>query len=152
MNSAANQRLLDTITELLNAQEFYSAHQKARTSATRLLTSRSGPAITSFDAKAQDAAHLLWEGARRLLEQGQIGSGVDLGKYLVEIWSSRGVTCGDDERSRFPFAGVNLVTFILTFLARVGEGRLSLRSHVTRFIVHLTLTDRGTLRRKTTPH
>lgn len=99
MNSPGNERMLTTITDLLKQQEFYSAHQKARTAATRLLTTRSGPASTTFDAKAQDAAYLLWEGSHRLLEQGQVGSGVDLAKYLVDIWSSRGVACGDEERS-----------------------------------------------------
>lgn len=98
MNSPASEKVLTTLTELLAQREYYSAHQKARTAATRLLTTRSGPTSTTFDDKAQDAAYLLWEGARRLMEQGQVGSGIDLAGYLVEVWSSRNVTCGDDER------------------------------------------------------
>lgn len=99
MNSSTNERALLAITELISAGEYYSAHQKARTTATRLLTTRSGPAITTFDEKAQDAAHLMWCSGRLLLESNQIGSGVDLAKYLIEIWSSRNVHCGEEERS-----------------------------------------------------
>jgi hypothetical protein len=97
---------LAQFNEFLSAGDFYSAHQKARTTATRLVAPpRRGPAPTPapdgtlpFDTKAQEAASLLWEGARRLLEQGQTGSGADLAGFLVEVWKARGVACGPEER------------------------------------------------------
>lgn len=94
MSSATHQTILDLIT----SSEYYSAHQKARTTATRLLSPRNGPAPTDFDKKAQDAASLLWETSRRLLEKGQVGSGADLAGMLVETWKSRGVECGEEQR------------------------------------------------------
>lgn len=98
--SPAAQRSMDTIQGLLDLSDFYGAHQKLRTAATRLLSSRTGPVSTAFDGKAQDAALLLGEGARLLLEKGQVGSGTDLAVYLIEVWSARGVACGDEQRSR----------------------------------------------------
>lgn len=89
---------LAAVLTLLDAEDFYSAHQKARTTATRLLSSRTGPASTTFDKKATEAANLLWEAGKRLLEKGQVGSGVDLATYLVEVWKARGVECGDEQR------------------------------------------------------
>lgn len=98
--SAAAQRNLDTVLELLAAGDAYGAQQKIRTSAARLLSTRNGPAVTTYDAKAQDAAGLLFEGARKLLENGQVGSGVDLALYLVEVWAARSVECGAEQRGQ----------------------------------------------------
>ncbi|GAA5898332.1 hypothetical protein JCM6882_000130 [Rhodosporidiobolus microsporus] len=94
------------IDDFLTAGDFYSAHQKARTSATRLLAPprrNPPPAGTQlpYDKKAQEAAQLLFESARKLLEQGQQGSGVDLGVMLAEeVWTARGVGCGKEERGK----------------------------------------------------
>lgn len=95
--------------QFLASGDYYSAHQKARTATTRLLAPpRRGPAPTpskdgtlAFDSKAQEAAELLWEGSRKLLEKGQIGSGVDLGQLLLDVWKTRGVKCDDDTRGKF---------------------------------------------------
>lgn len=90
--------------DTLSSQPPYAAQQKARTSATRLLAPKRGtpaPAagvVQPFDGKAQEAAELLWEASRRLLEMGEVGSGADLANYLVEVWRSRGVECGQGER------------------------------------------------------
>jgi hypothetical protein len=44
----------------------------------------------------------LWDAARKLLENGQTGSGVDLGVMLLEdVWTAREVGCGKDERGAF---------------------------------------------------
>ncbi|GAA5824895.1 hypothetical protein JCM10212_001635 [Sporobolomyces blumeae] len=101
--SAAHQQVLDFLT----AGDYYSAHQKARTTATRLLAPpRRGPApspnaVLPYDKKAQEAAEVLWDSSRRLLEQGQTGSGVDLGVMLVEdVWTARQVGCGKEERDK----------------------------------------------------
>jgi len=100
---------LQQLQESIAAGDHYSAHQKARTTATRLLAPpRRGPApspdsngFLPFDAKAQEAATLLYEGAVALLEKGQTGSGVDLGGYLCDVWKARGVACGNEERGEF---------------------------------------------------
>ncbi|GAA5964935.1 hypothetical protein JCM3765_004113 [Sporobolomyces pararoseus] len=101
--SAAHQQVLDFLT----AGDYYSAHQKARTTATRLLAPprRAGPPSSStvlpYDKKAQEAAQGLWDASRRLLEKGQIGSGVDLGVMLIEdVFKAREVGCGKDERDK----------------------------------------------------
>ncbi|KAK4703344.1 golgi to ER traffic protein 4, partial [Phenoliferia sp. Uapishka_3] len=99
---------LSQIVTLLDAENYYSAHQKARTSATRLLAApRRAPAPSvdtptpTYDKKAQEAAELLWETSRRLLEKGQVGSGADLAMMLVNaVWDARGVSCGDAERGQ----------------------------------------------------
>ncbi|GAA6016429.1 hypothetical protein JCM10207_003858 [Rhodosporidiobolus poonsookiae] len=102
MSSAAAEQ----VTAFLDQRDFYSAHQKARTTATRLLAPprRGAPppgSTPAYDKKAQDAADLLWDSARKLLEQGQQGSGVDLAVMLVEdVWTPREVGCGDEERAR----------------------------------------------------
>ncbi|BGP17964.1 hypothetical protein JCM10213_003970 [Rhodosporidiobolus nylandii] len=94
------------ISDFLAAGDYYSAHQKARTTATRLLAPprRNAPPPGSqlpYDKKAQEAAELLWDSARKLLEQGQQGSGVDLGVMLVEdVWTARNVGCGKEERAK----------------------------------------------------
>lgn len=100
--SAAHQQVLDFLT----SGDYYSAHQKARTTATRLLapprrTAAAPPAgdALPYDAKAQQAADLLWDAARKLLEKGQAGSAVDLATMLVhDVWTARGVACGKEER------------------------------------------------------
>ena len=99
---ATHSPALAAVLSLLDAEDYYSAHQKARTTATRLLSSRTGPTTTTFDKKATEAANLLWEAGRRLLEKGQVGSGVDLATYLVEVWKARGVECGEEQRGEWP--------------------------------------------------
>ncbi|ORY77273.1 hypothetical protein BCR35DRAFT_305580 [Leucosporidium creatinivorum] len=99
---------LTQLHESIQAGDHYSAHQKARTTATRLLAPpRRGPAPTTndkgflpFDPKAQEAATLLYEGATALLEKGQTGSGVDLAGFLCDVWKARGVQCGSEERAK----------------------------------------------------
>lgn len=104
--SAAHQQVLDFLT----SGDYYSAHQKARTTATRLLAPPRRNAAAAappagdalpYDAKAQQAAELLWDAARKLLEKGQAGSAVDLATMLVhDVWTARGVACGKQERGK----------------------------------------------------
>ena len=75
------------------AGEHYAAHQKARTTAARLLKAPTTP------EKQAQATDLLWSTARQLLEKGEAGSGTDLGLYLIEAWVQDGTRCGDAERS-----------------------------------------------------
>lgn len=87
---------LSSILAQVSSGDFYSAHQKARTTSARLLSKSSSP--TALDAKAVEAATLLWEVSKALLEKGQVGSGVDLAGLLVGVWKARGVECGERER------------------------------------------------------
>ncbi|GAA5981882.1 hypothetical protein JCM11641_001930 [Rhodosporidiobolus odoratus] len=97
---------ISQISTFLSSGDFYSAHQKARTTATRLLapSRRNLPppgTPLEYDTKAKEAAEVLWDSARKLLEQGQVGSGVDLGVMLVEeVWTARGVGCEKEERAK----------------------------------------------------
>ncbi|POY76561.1 hypothetical protein BMF94_0346 [Rhodotorula taiwanensis] len=100
--SSAHQQVLDH----LSSGDFYSAHQKARTTATRLLAPprRNPPpagTVLPYDTKAQEAAETLWDAARKLLENGQQGSGVDLATMLVQdVWTARDVGCDKEERAK----------------------------------------------------
>lgn len=113
MASADLPKSLLPLLPLLDQKDYYSFHQKLRTSAARLQSAprrRAGasaagasPAVAveghlPFDDKAKEAAALLWEGSRRLLEQGQLGSGVDAAGLLVDLWKTRGVECSTEER------------------------------------------------------
>jgi hypothetical protein len=115
MPAPSLKRTLASIQSLTESGEYYAAHQvsrrrgsiqtrpdvpwqKYRTSAARLLKAPPSTEKLPFDSKAQEAAELLWEGARSLLEKGQLGSGTDLGLYLIDVWNTRGVVCGNDER------------------------------------------------------
>ena len=70
---------------------------------------RGGPspgstATLPYDKKAQEAGQGLWDASRRLLEKGQVGSGVDLAVMLIEdVWRAREVGCGKEERGELPF-------------------------------------------------
>ncbi|KAK4047624.1 hypothetical protein OIV83_005282 [Microbotryomycetes sp. JL201] len=99
---------LDQFEQFLAARNFYDASQKVKGVATRLLAPpRRGPqpqpdadGFYAFDQKARDACELLWTGARRLLEQQQTGSGVDLAEMLLDTWKQRGVKCAAEERAK----------------------------------------------------
>ena len=103
--SAAHQQVLDFLT----SGDYYSAHQKARTTATRLLAPPRRNAAAAappagdalpYDAKAQQAAELLWDAARKLLEKGQAGrAGATM--LVHDVWTARGVACGKQERGTF---------------------------------------------------
>lgn len=125
---------LTQLQESIAAGDYYSAHQKARTTATRLLAPpRRGPApacdsngFLPFDGKAQEAATLLYEGAVALLEKGQTGSAVDLGGYLCDVWKARGVPCRAEERGEFP---VQQWVIVQTGTQPRRTGATNLRAH-----------------------
>ncbi|SCZ88724.1 BZ3501_MvSof-1269-A2-R1_Chr10-2g02646 [Microbotryum saponariae] len=114
MSSSTPSPSLQQFLDLLDAGDYYGAHQKARTSATRLLapprrTATPAPPSSKnassaeplpFDSKAQQASELLWQASRKLMEQAQIGSGVDLAIYLLDIYKTRNVGCGPEERAK----------------------------------------------------
>ena len=102
------------LTNLLKGGELYAAHQKYRTTAARLLKTPApssfgtgkGPSASNsdvqlpFDEPAQSATELLLDGARALLEKGELGGGTDLSLYLLETWKQRGVHCTEENRNK----------------------------------------------------
>ena len=126
------------IANLLKSGELYAAHQKYRTTAARLLktpapssfgtskgassSSSSSPAILlPYDGDAETATELLFEGARALLEKGELGGGSDLSLYLLETWIQRGVHCTDENR--------NKVQTLIALVGGKGKWRKSIVDH-----------------------
>ncbi|KAH8919647.1 hypothetical protein BT69DRAFT_1313233 [Atractiella rhizophila] len=95
--SPASTRTLTSLNTLLSSREYYSAHQKLRTTAARLLKSSTA---NEYDDKAKEAVELLFEGAKKLLEHGERGSGADCAEYVVEVWTGKGVVMGKEERAK----------------------------------------------------
>lgn len=85
-----------SVLSFIESGDYYSAQQKARTSAVRLLAKSPG---IEFDKKAQEACDLLAQTSRTLLEKGQLGSGTDLGVLLCDTWTKKERACGDSERA-----------------------------------------------------
>lgn len=104
---------LSSILTQVSSGDFYSAHQKARTTSARLLSKAASP--TALDTKASEAATLLWQVSKALLEKGQVGSGVDLAGLLVGVWKARGVECGERERAQ--------VTQVIALVGPAGSWR-----------------------------
>jgi hypothetical protein len=74
--------------------QYYSAHQKARTSASRLCKPP-----TSRKPDYDGAIELLFESARELLKAGESGSGTDLAGYMIEVEEMKGgVSLSDPTR------------------------------------------------------
>lgn len=100
----AGSRAFASIQSLIESKEYYSAHQKARTTVARLLSKRSAAAAAAAppsledDPKAQDACELLYKTARSLLENEQQGSGTDIATYLLETWKMYDVPCDKQHR------------------------------------------------------
>lgn len=69
----------------------YSAHQKTRTTAARLIS----------HGHAEVAVDVLFEVSRELLKKGDAGSGVDLGTMMIRAYESKEQPVGDQERGLF---------------------------------------------------
>lgn len=129
----ADKRTRVMLGNLLRDGNLYAAHQKYRTTAARLLKS---PAPSSFgtaskkteaaaplpfDDDAKKAADLLLEGARALLEKGELGGGTDLTLYLLDLWTTRGVPCSDENRKS--------VQTLIALVGGKGNWRKSIIDH-----------------------
>ncbi|KAF7773509.1 hypothetical protein Agabi119p4_5676 [Agaricus bisporus var. burnettii] len=68
----------------------YEAHQKARTFASRY--TKSGQYDTAID--------VLFQSARELLKSGQVGSGVDLAGFLLDVYDTKGEEVTEESRGR----------------------------------------------------
>ena len=130
------------IANLLKNGELYAAHQKYRTTAARLLktpapssfgtgkssTSSSSSAVQlPYDDAAQSAAELLYEGARALLEKGELGGGTDLSLYLLETWSQRSVPCTEETK--------NKVQTLVALVGGKGNWRKSIVDHAVASVL-----------------
>lgn len=131
----ADKRTRVMLSNLLKNGELYAAQQKYRTTAARLLktpapssfgtsssrsSSSSTPALP-YDAAAQEAAQLLYEGARALLEKGERGGGTDLALYLLDVWKSRHVPVDDENRNR--------IKTLIALVGGQGNWRKSIVDH-----------------------
>jgi hypothetical protein len=83
-------RALNAILPLISSNQPYEAHQKARTFASRYTKA------SQFDT----AIEVLFQSGRELLKAGQAGSGTDLGCFLVDVYTSKGVKIDDETRGR----------------------------------------------------
>ncbi|KAF5367141.1 hypothetical protein D9758_003874 [Tetrapyrgos nigripes] len=68
----------------------YEAHQKARTFASRYVKSN------QYDT----AIDVLFQSARELLKVGQLGSGVDLAGFMLDVYNTKGEIVTDESRGR----------------------------------------------------
>ena len=134
----ADKRTRVMLNNLLRDGNLYAAHQKYRTTAARLLKTPapssfgtgkgaaskakgSDGAALPFDDDAKKAAELLLEGARALLEKGELGGGTDLTLYLLDVWTTRGVPCSDENRKA--------VQTLIALVGRKGNWRKSIVDH-----------------------
>jgi hypothetical protein len=83
-------RLLPPIIRYLEATppDAYSAHQKARTTAARLVHS----------GHKQEAIHVLFVSAKELMKVKEWGSGTDLGCYMVEVYKTAEIAVDTESR------------------------------------------------------
>lgn len=126
------------LNNLIKNGELYGAHQKYRTSAARLLKTpapsafgtgklslhaQAGQTKQEYDDAAKDAAELLYEGAKSLLERGEFGGGTDLTLYLLDTWASRAVPCTDENR--------NKIQTLVFLVGGKGKWRKTIIDHAT---------------------
>ncbi|KZS92031.1 cytoplasmic protein [Sistotremastrum niveocremeum HHB9708] len=113
--SASAQRALATILPLINSDtpDYYSAHQKARTSASRLVKP---PA--SKPPNYISAIEVLFETAKELLKKEQQGSGVDLGTFMIDLMQQHEEKVTDTARGR--------ITQLIALVGSSGSWRKTL--------------------------
>ena len=86
-------KALSAILPLISSGQAYEAHQKARTFASRY--SKSGAYDVAIDVLAQSATELF--------KAGQLGSGTDLGCFLIEVYDLKGAEVDDESRGQYQF-------------------------------------------------
>lgn len=87
-SAASSSKALAAILPQIASGHAYEAHQKARTFASRYVKA------SQFDT----AIDVLFQSARELLKAGQLGSGTDLGSFLIEVYESKGEEVADESR------------------------------------------------------
>ncbi|KDQ14838.1 hypothetical protein BOTBODRAFT_32195 [Botryobasidium botryosum FD-172 SS1] len=84
------ERALKAILPLIEAGQAYEAHQKARTFASRYVKA------SQFDTAIQ----VLFQSARELLKAGHLGSGTDLGLFLIDVYNTKEQAVDEESRGR----------------------------------------------------
>ena len=87
-SSASSSKALAAILPQISAGHAYEAHQKARTFTSRYV--KSGQYDTAID--------VLFQSARELLKAGQLGSGTDLGAFMIDVYETKGEEITDESR------------------------------------------------------
>jgi len=90
-SATSSARALGAILPLIASGQPYEAHQKARTFASRY--SKSSQYDTAID--------VLFQSAKELLKAGQQGSGVDLARFLLDVYESKGEVVSDESRGQY---------------------------------------------------
>jgi golgi to ER traffic protein 4 len=91
-------KALNAILPLIAAGHAYEAHQKARTFASRYVKAN------QYDI----AIDVLYQAAREMFKGGHLGSGSDLGVFMVDIYETKGETV--EEESRGELDSITLIT------------------------------------------
>lgn len=83
-------KALNAILPLIAAGQAYEAHQKARTFASRY--TKTGAHDVAIDVLSQSSAELF--------KGGHLGSGTDLGVFLLEVYDTKGEPVTDESRGK----------------------------------------------------
>jgi len=84
-------KALNAILPLIAAGHAYEAHQKARTFASRYIKAN------QYDV----AVDVLYQAAREMFKGGHLGSGTDLGVFMVDVYETKGETVDEESRGTF---------------------------------------------------
>ena len=84
-------KALNAILPVIASGQAYEAHQKARTFASRY--SKSGAYDVAIDVLSQSST--------ALFKAGHLGSGTDLGQFLIEVYELKGEEVTDESRGMF---------------------------------------------------
>ena len=84
-------KALSAILPLIAAGNAYEAHQKARTFASRYVKAN------QYDV----AIDVLHQAAREMFKGGHLGSGTDLGAFMLDVYETKAETVDDESRGAF---------------------------------------------------
>lgn len=83
-------RALGAVLPLIASGQAYEAHQKARTFASRYVKA------SQYDTAIQ----VLFQSARELLKAGHLGSGTDLGLFLIDVYNAKEAEVDEETRGK----------------------------------------------------
>jgi hypothetical protein len=85
-------KALNAILPLIAAGQAYEAHQKARTFGSRYVKAN------QYDV----AIDVLYQAAREMFKGGHLGSGTDLGVFMLDVYETKGESVDEEPRGEFP--------------------------------------------------
>ena len=92
MPPPSSSKALNAILPLIASGQAYEAHQKARTFASRY--SKAGQYDVAID--------VLYQSSTELFKGGHLGSGTDLGSFLIDVYELKGEKVTDESRGMSP--------------------------------------------------